>query len=97
MNIEQWAEQYQPFPNPIRLNTKYDFGQGDTLFYLVDLNQLRARTEVPEENIWTVLYEPDNPEDMITLVHGLDHRPSVGYFVCKYTPRFTPKEVIFLA
>ena len=97
MKLDDWAEQYQPFVNPFRVNTQFDFGQGDTMFYLVDLNSLRNTTEIPDEHIWTILYEPDNPEDMFTLVNGLDNRPSLGYFVCKNKPRFTPKEVIFLA
>ena len=96
MTLNQWAEMYKPMPNPFRVNTKYDFGQGDTMFYLVDLNILKSREEIPEENIWTILYNP-NEEGFFELALGLVNKPAVGYFVCTHTPRFTPKEVILIA
>ena len=94
IELNQWADDFKPFPNPFRVNTDFDFGQGDCLFYLVDLNQLRNKTEVPEEHIWTILYDPET-EDRLVLVNGYDTRPSLGFFVTKNRPRFN--QAIFLA
>lgn len=91
-HIELWASNYNPISNPYRLTLGFDFGNGSTLFSLLDFQQYFHNNTVHPDSIWTLVHDETGEH----IIQGLTWKDAKGYFITKDIPTFYLGDEIYL-